>query len=92
MPEKCPVSEIIKTRKVQGRESFEVSWNDLEGLETSIVPADLVERACPEKIIEFKEKMEVKKKKPTPKQKATKIKTEGNKFTNQIFFYYRTQP
>ncbi|VVB05001.1 unnamed protein product [Arabis nemorensis] len=74
MPEKCPVSEIIKTRKVQGRESFEVSWNDLEGLETSIVPADLVERACPEKIIEFKEKMEAKKKKPKPKQKQPKSK------------------
>ncbi|CAD5325257.1 unnamed protein product [Arabidopsis thaliana] len=69
MPEKCPVSEIIKTRKVQGRECFEVSWNDLEGLESSIVPADLVERACPEKIIEFKEKMAAKKKKPKPKQK-----------------------
>ncbi|CAH8295234.1 unnamed protein product [Eruca vesicaria subsp. sativa] len=71
--EKCPVSEIIKTRKVQGRESFEVSWNDLEGLETSIVPADLVERACPEKIIEFKEKKEAKKKKK-PKQKQPKSK------------------
>ncbi|KAG7560151.1 Chromo-like domain superfamily [Arabidopsis thaliana x Arabidopsis arenosa] len=69
MPERCPVSEIIKTRKVQGRECFEVSWNDLEGLETSIVPAELVERACPEKIIEFKEKMAAKKKKPKPKQK-----------------------
>ncbi|CAA7056390.1 unnamed protein product [Microthlaspi erraticum] len=74
VPEKCPVSEIIKTRKVQGRESFEVSWNDLEGLETSIVPADLVERACSEKIIEFKEKMEAKKKKPKPKQKQPKSK------------------
>ncbi|XP_024013688.1 flap endonuclease GEN-like 2 isoform X2 [Eutrema salsugineum] len=74
IPEKCPVSEIIKTRKVQGRECFEVSWNDLEGLETSIVPADLVERACPEKILEFKEKMEAKKKKPKPKQKQPKSK------------------
>ncbi|CAN8278277.1 unnamed protein product [Cochlearia groenlandica] len=71
--EKCPVSEIIKTRKVQGRECFEVSWNNLDGLETSIVPADLVERACPEKIIEFKEKMEAKKKKK-PKQKQAKSK------------------
>ncbi|KAG2311418.1 hypothetical protein Bca4012_025984 [Brassica carinata] len=73
VPEKCPVSEIIKTRKVQGRECFEVSWNDLEGLETSIVPADLVERACPEKITEFKGKMEAKKKKK-PKQKQPKSK------------------
>lgn len=72
VPEKCPVSEIIKTRKVQGRECFEVSWNDLEGLEASIVPADLVERACPEKIIQFKEKMEAKKKKKKPKQKQSK--------------------
>ncbi|KAL1217301.1 Single-strand DNA endonuclease 1 [Cardamine amara subsp. amara] len=68
-PDKCPVSEIIKTRKLQGRECYEVSWNDLQGLETSIVPADLVERACPEKIIEFKEKMAAKKKKPKPKRK-----------------------
>ncbi|CAH2064790.1 unnamed protein product [Thlaspi arvense] len=56
----------------KGRECFEVSWNDLNGLETSIVPADLVERACPEKIIEFKEKMEARKKKPKQKQPKSK--------------------
>nr|GMD55167.1 flap endonuclease GEN-like 2 [Ipomoea batatas] len=44
MPIKCPVSSIIKERKVQGRDSFEVSWDGVEGLETSIVPADLVQR------------------------------------------------
>jgi flap endonuclease GEN len=44
MPVKCPVSEIIKSRKAQGRECYEVSWKDMDGLETSIVPADLIER------------------------------------------------
>lgn len=44
MPVKCPVSSIVKQRKVQGRQYFEVSWEDIEGLEASVVPADLVER------------------------------------------------
>lgn len=44
MPVKCPVSSIVKQRKVQGREYFEVSWEDIEGLKASVVPADLVER------------------------------------------------
>jgi len=45
IPVKCPVSEIIKSRKVQGRECYEVSWEGMvDGLETSIVPADLIER------------------------------------------------
>ncbi|XP_065635186.1 single-strand DNA endonuclease 1 isoform X3 [Quercus suber] len=55
IPVKCPVSKIIKHRKVQGRDCYEVSWEDLDGLKTSIVPADLVESACPEKIVEFEE-------------------------------------
>ncbi|XP_021842362.2 single-strand DNA endonuclease 1 isoform X1 [Spinacia oleracea] len=71
MPVKCPISEVVKHRKVQGRESFEVSWEDFDGLETSIVPADLVQRACPEKIAEFEERKLQKKKqnrrKPKPK-------------------------
>lgn len=44
IPVKCPVSEIIKSRRVQGRECYEVSWEGMDGLETSIVPADLIER------------------------------------------------
>ena len=44
IPAKCAVSEIIKHRRVQGRECFEVRWEGLDGLETSIVPAELVER------------------------------------------------
>ncbi|MCH97176.1 flap endonuclease GEN-like 2-like, partial [Trifolium medium] len=43
IPVKCPVSEIIKSRRAQGRECYEVSWKDMDGLETSIVPADLIE-------------------------------------------------
>lgn len=44
MPTNCPVSEIIKQRKVQGKECYEVSWEEKHGLKTSIVPADLLER------------------------------------------------
>ncbi|KAK1266887.1 Flap endonuclease GEN-like 2 [Acorus gramineus] len=53
MPVTCPLSAIRKERKLQGREYFEVSWQGVDGLNTSIVPADLVECACPEKITEF---------------------------------------
>ncbi|CAL0328619.1 unnamed protein product [Lupinus luteus] len=56
IPVKCPVSEIIKTRKVQGKECYQVSWEEMDGLETSIVPADLLQSACPEKISEFEAK------------------------------------
>ncbi|KAI8564779.1 hypothetical protein RHMOL_Rhmol03G0208700 [Rhododendron molle] len=55
MPVKCPVAGIIKPRKVHGQECFEVSWEEMHGLNTSVVPADLVESACPEKILEFEE-------------------------------------
>ncbi|PON64694.1 XPG/Rad2 endonuclease [Parasponia andersonii] len=55
MPTKCPVSGIIKQRKVQGKECYEVSWEEQHGLKTSIVPADLLKSACPEKIVEFEE-------------------------------------
>lgn len=44
MPVKCPISEVLKQRRVQGRESLEVSWQDFDGLKSSVVPADLVER------------------------------------------------
>lgn len=40
----CPVSAIVKQRKVQGRECYEVFWHNIDGLKTSIVPADLIER------------------------------------------------
>ncbi|KAJ6830234.1 flap endonuclease GEN-like 2 [Iris pallida] len=71
----CPVSAIVKQRKVQGRDYFKVSWREMEGLLTCSVPADLMESACPEKIAEFMEKKcEAKKKqcrKPRPR-KSTK--------------------
>ncbi|XP_031117311.1 flap endonuclease GEN-like 2 isoform X2 [Ipomoea triloba] len=70
MPIKCPVSSIIKERKVQGRDSFEVSWDGVEGLETSIVPADLVQSACPEKIMEFQERRAQRKK---PKSRRRRV-------------------
>lgn len=56
MPVKCPISSIIKQRKLQGRDCFEVSWEEMHGLKASVVPADLVERACPERIMEFQER------------------------------------
>ncbi|KAK2973086.1 hypothetical protein RJ640_023016 [Escallonia rubra] len=74
MPITCPISGIITQRKIQGKECFEVSWEEIDGLQTSIVPADLVERACPEKIMEFEERR-AQGKKPTvcrPRQKKVK--------------------
>lgn len=44
IPVNCPVSGIVKPRKIQGKECFEVLWEGLQGLKTSIVPADLVQR------------------------------------------------
>ncbi|KAF5743545.1 flap endonuclease GEN-like 2 isoform X4 [Tripterygium wilfordii] len=71
-PVECPVSEIVKHRKVQGRESFEVLWKELDGLATSIVPADLVESACPEKIVDFEEKRALGKKQNRCKPRRNK--------------------
>ncbi|CAK8569375.1 unnamed protein product [Lathyrus sativus] len=75
IPVKCPVSEIIKSRKLHGRECFEVSWEDMDGLETSIVPADLIESACPEKILEFEEKKLLRKKQNVQKRRPKKKET-----------------
>ncbi|KAL6545181.1 hypothetical protein OROHE_009846 [Orobanche hederae] len=72
MPVKCPVSSIVKQRKVQGRDYFEVSWEDMNGLKASSVPADLVESACPEKILEFQER-KAQKKKPTHRSRPKKV-------------------
>ncbi|XP_035550848.1 single-strand DNA endonuclease 1 isoform X1 [Juglans regia] len=72
LPVKCPLSGVIKHRKVQGRDCYEVSWEEVDGLKTSVVPADLVESACPEKIVEFEEKRahgnQEKLRKPRPKK------------------------
>ncbi|KAF6149006.1 hypothetical protein GIB67_009625 [Kingdonia uniflora] len=62
MPVMCPISAIIKSRKAQGKECFEVAWKDFDGLKSSVVHAELVESACPEKIAEFKERRAPKKK------------------------------
>ncbi|XP_073118442.1 single-strand DNA endonuclease 1 isoform X2 [Henckelia pumila] len=70
-PVKCPVSSIVKKRISQGRDYFEVTWEDMHGLKASVVPADLVESACPEKILEFHER-KAQKKKPKHKSKVEK--------------------
>lgn len=44
MPVKCPISSILKQRKLQGKDCFEVSWEEMHGLKASTVPADLIER------------------------------------------------
>ncbi|KAI9111986.1 hypothetical protein K1719_016882 [Acacia pycnantha] len=75
IPVKCPISEIIKCRKVQGRECYEVSWNEMDGLGTSIVPADLLKSACPEKILEFEDKKGRLKKQNAPKRRPKKTET-----------------
>ncbi|CAL5364361.1 unnamed protein product [Camellia sinensis] len=71
MPVKCPVSGIIKQRKIQGQDCLEVSWEEMHGLNTSIVPADLIERACPEKILEFEERR-AQRNKPNHRKPRTK--------------------
>ncbi|XP_030933931.1 flap endonuclease GEN-like 2 isoform X2 [Quercus lobata] len=80
IPVKCPVSKIIKHRKVQGRDCYEVSWDDLDGLKTSIVPADLVESACPEKIVEFEEES-AERKKQNHRKTRTKKSEKGSSVT-----------
>ncbi|KAK6155728.1 hypothetical protein DH2020_009976 [Rehmannia glutinosa] len=71
MPVKCPVSSIVKQRKFQGRDYFEVSWEDMDGLRSSSVPADLVESACPEKILEFQQR-KAQKQKPIRRSRPKK--------------------
>uniref|UniRef100_A0A5B7A2B2 Single-strand DNA endonuclease 1 n=1 Tax=Davidia involucrata TaxID=16924 RepID=A0A5B7A2B2_DAVIN len=82
MPVKCPISGIIKHRKVQGRECFEVSWEEMDGLRTSIVPTDLIESACPEKILEFEERR-AQGKKPNHRKPRQKI-SENSASMNDI--------
>lgn len=90
MPVKCPVSGIVKQRKVQGEIHFEVSWEHMDGLGTSIVPADLIECACPEKIKDFEERRAQAKKpnnrKPRPKKsdKQTSITEIERKLQNLL--------
>ncbi|PUZ49723.1 hypothetical protein GQ55_6G001800 [Panicum hallii var. hallii] len=62
IPVPCPVLAILKQRKVQGNEYYEVSWRNIDGLQVSVVPGDLVRSACPEKIAEFLEKKDEQKK------------------------------
>ncbi|XP_057995584.1 single-strand DNA endonuclease 1 isoform X2 [Hevea brasiliensis] len=81
IPVKCPVSTIVKQRKVQGRECFEVLWEGLDGLETSTVPADLIESACPEKIAEFEEKRALAKKQ---NHRKPRIKKSENKSSSTV--------
>ncbi|XP_059451445.1 single-strand DNA endonuclease 1 isoform X2 [Corylus avellana] len=82
IPVKCPLCGIIKHRRVLGRDCYEVSWEDLDGIETSIVPADLVESACPEKIVEFEEKKAEEKKQNH--RKARRKKSEKGSSVAEI--------
>ncbi|XP_043714214.1 single-strand DNA endonuclease 1 [Telopea speciosissima] len=75
LPVTCPISAIIKRRKVQGTECFEVAWEEMDGLKTSTVPADLIESACPEKINEFEVRKAEEKK---PKRNARSKKSESS--------------
>ncbi|CAK8532624.1 unnamed protein product [Lathyrus sativus] len=47
----------------------------MDGLETSIVPADLIGSACPEKILEFEEKKLLRKKQNVQKRRPKKKET-----------------
>lgn len=77
MPVRCPISDIIKHRKIQGKECFEVSWEKIDGLKTSIVPADLIESACPEKVLEFEEERRA----PAKKQNHRKPRVKKSEKT-----------
>ncbi|KAJ4806177.1 Flap endonuclease 1 [Rhynchospora pubera] len=77
IPVPCPVSAIVKPRKVQGEEYYEVSWLNIEGSKVSSVPAALIQSACPEKIAEFiskkdEEKHNKHKRKPKPRKQSNK--------------------
>ncbi|CAL9194912.1 unnamed protein product [Musa hybrid cultivar] len=78
MPVPCPVSAIVKLRKVQGQDYYEVSWQGIDGLGNSIVPADLIESACPERIAEYVEK------KAEVKQQNRKPRRLTKALVNQI--------
>ncbi|KAL4025289.1 hypothetical protein IC575_013670 [Cucumis melo] len=71
IPVSCPVSGIVKHRKVQGNECYEVSWKNIDGL-ISVVSADLLQSACPEMIVEFEEKRAEGKKQNKGKTKTKK--------------------
>ncbi|CAO2205416.1 unnamed protein product [Urochloa humidicola] len=71
IPVPCPVLAIVKQRKVQGSEYYEVSWRNIDGLQVSVVPGDLVRSACPEKITEFLEKKGEKKQKRRARPKKS---------------------
>ncbi|XVF12479.1 hypothetical protein REPUB_Repub08aG0122000 [Reevesia pubescens] len=75
VPVKCPVSAIVKRRKVHGRECFEVSWEAFDGIKSSVVSADLIESACPEKIREFDDRRALEKKN---QRKSRPKKSEKN--------------
>ncbi|XP_051138157.1 single-strand DNA endonuclease 1 isoform X2 [Andrographis paniculata] len=83
MPVKCPVSSIVKQRKIQGRDYFEVSWEAMDGLESSVVPADLIESACPEKIVEFFER-KARKQKPARKPRAKTKEVEMKELDKKL--------
>lgn len=73
IPVPCPVLAITKQRKVHGSEYYEVSWRNMHGFQSSVVPGDLIRSACPEKITEFLEKKDEEKKqkrKTRPKKSA----------------------
>ncbi|KAI3964354.1 hypothetical protein MKX01_024971 [Papaver californicum] len=81
MPVPCPISSIIKHRKVQGSDCFEVAWEHLDGLKISIVPADLIQRACPERITEFQERETLRKnQKRKPRMKKSDKKAAMAEF------------
>ncbi|KAK6135321.1 hypothetical protein DH2020_030963 [Rehmannia glutinosa] len=66
-----PVNEHCQAKKIPGRDYFEVSWEDMDGLKSSSVPADLVESACPEKILEFQQR-KAQKQKPIRRSRPKK--------------------
>ncbi|EPS68611.1 hypothetical protein M569_06158, partial [Genlisea aurea] len=91
MPVKCPVSCIKKTRKIHGKDYFEVCWVDMDGLNASTVPADILESACPEMIHEFHQSKLRKPKQQRPLRRKKAEIEEINEKLNELLLREKSQ-
>ncbi|TYH01345.1 hypothetical protein ES288_A09G051300v1 [Gossypium darwinii] len=73
VPVKCPVSAIIKRRKVHGRECFEVLWEELYRIKSSVVPSDLIKEFDDKRALEKKNQRKSRPKKSGKQCSLTEI-------------------
>ncbi|KAI4320022.1 hypothetical protein MLD38_033549 [Melastoma candidum] len=72
IPVKCPVSRVIKPRKVHGVACYEVSWDHWVCLGSSVILADLLKSACPERILDYENDLALRKKQNNRKSRRRK--------------------